>query len=39
MQHAGGFRGYGINTSPHARHFTAKHVAGWGFGDAYTPRT
>ena len=37
MQHAPGFRGYGIDTSPHARQFTAKHVAGWGFGEAYTP--
>jgi 2-polyprenyl-3-methyl-5-hydroxy-6-metoxy-1,4-benzoquinol methylase len=37
LQHLPGFHGYGIDTSPHARQFTAKHVAGWGFGNSYTP--
>jgi 2-polyprenyl-3-methyl-5-hydroxy-6-metoxy-1,4-benzoquinol methylase len=31
------FRGIGIDTSPHARKFTARQVGGWGFGSSYTP--
>jgi len=31
-----GFRGYGIDASPRARDFTARHVDAWGFGADYT---
>jgi 2-polyprenyl-3-methyl-5-hydroxy-6-metoxy-1,4-benzoquinol methylase len=37
LQRLPGFHGYGIDTSPHAREFTERHVKAWGFGGAYTP--
>lgn len=36
LEFAPGFHGYGIDTSPHAREFTARHVAGWGYAERYT---